>query len=309
MIIAYLKDTDSNYYEDGTPAKLDGTEGDIMVDFPEFYYKWEQMDANKFRYRFALSNIDGNFKYIPRSLVGAYKACLIDDKIYSHSGVMLNNGGITYTKYVESAIARGQGYQIIDFQHHCIIAFMLYAKYGNRDLQAILGVGNGYDINTGTTNRNGNRDTSGETSGFVNGLGLEGVFGGYYEWVQGVSILDYVWTISDPDGTQRNIEACRGSGVIGNVAAENGPFFDMVPITYNNASTTTRYTDQYNGKIGGPFILARSGLKSSVLNGVALINAEYSVLGLSSNFVTRLAFRGVIHQAESVNVFKSISIL
>lgn len=31
--IAYLRDDNSNYYEDGTAAKLDGTEGDVMVDF------------------------------------------------------------------------------------------------------------------------------------------------------------------------------------------------------------------------------------------------------------------------------------
>ena len=39
VTIAYLNNSNSNQYEDGTAAKLDGTEGDVMVDFPEFYYK------------------------------------------------------------------------------------------------------------------------------------------------------------------------------------------------------------------------------------------------------------------------------
>ena len=75
------------FYEDGTAAKLDGTEGDVMVDFPEFYYKWESVDSNKFRYRFAEYNVDGTFKHVPRSLVGAYKGYMTSNKLYSRSGV------------------------------------------------------------------------------------------------------------------------------------------------------------------------------------------------------------------------------
>ena len=74
VTIAYLRDDNSNFYEDGTAAKLDGTEGDVMVDFPEFYYKWVKVDDNKFTYRFAFYNVDGSYKHVPRSLVGAYKA-------------------------------------------------------------------------------------------------------------------------------------------------------------------------------------------------------------------------------------------
>ena len=85
VTISYLKDTDSNYYADGSSAKLDGTEGDVMVDFPEFYYKHEKIDANKFRYRFAEYNVDGTFKHVPRSLVGAYTAYQNGGKIYSRS--------------------------------------------------------------------------------------------------------------------------------------------------------------------------------------------------------------------------------
>jgi hypothetical protein len=310
VTIAYLKDTDSNYYEDGTAAQLNGNEGDVMVDFPEFYYKHEKIDANKFRYRFAEYNVDGTFKHVPRSLVGAYKAYQTGGKLYSRSGVTpaINT---TYASFASYAAARGAGYQLIDFQQHCVIAFMLYAKYGNRNLQAVLGVG-GATYNpattTGTTNQKGNRDTVNETSGYVNGLGIEGVFGGQYEWTQGVSIQDRVWTITDPDGTVRNVNAHTGDGWITSEAAETGPFFDMVP-TAVGGSETTHYSDYYYQTSGGPFCLLRSSYSSSAHGGVAYSNANSVASRSYANIGSRLAFRGVVREAQSVSAFKSLPVL
>ena len=64
-----------------------------------------------------------------------------------------------------------------------------------------------------------------ESSKYVCGLGLEGVFGGICEWVEGVEINNRVWKITDPDGSTRNVNAGSVSGWIKNIAAENGPFF------------------------------------------------------------------------------------
>ena len=310
VTISYLKDTDSNYYADGSSAKLDGTEGDVMVDFPEFYYKHEKIDANKFRYRFAEYNVDGTFKHVPRSLVGAYKAYQTGGKLYSRSGVTpaINT---TYASFASYAAARGAGYQLIDFQQHCVIAFMLYAKYGNRNLQAVLGVG-GATYNpattTGTTNQKGNRDTVNETSGYVNGLGIEGVFGGLYEWTQGVSIQDRVWTITDPDGTQRNVNAGTENGWITKIAAETGPFFDMVPVAVGG-SETTHYSDYYYQASGGPFCLLRSYYSSYTNGGVAYSDASSAASSSGTSIGSRLAFRGVVREAQSVSAFKSLPVL
>ena len=310
VTIAYLKDTDSNYYEDGTAAQLNGNEGDVMVDFPEFYYKHEKIDANKFRYRFAEYNVDGTFKHVPRSLVGAYKAYQTGSKLYSRSGVTPTTS-TTYTNFASYAAARGAGYQLIDFQQHCVIAFMLYAKYGNRNLQAVLGVG-GATYNpattTGTTNQKGNRDTVNETSGYVNGLGIEGVFGGQYEWTQGVSIQDRVWTITDPDGTVRKVNAHTSDGWITSEAAEAGPFFDMVP-TAVGGSETTHYSDHYWQTSGGPFCLLRSSYSSYTNGGVAYSDAADAASNSAASIGSRLAFRGVVREAQSVSAFKSLSVL
>ena len=310
VTIAYLNNSNSNQYEDGTAAKLDGTEGDVMVDFPEFYYKWEKVDDNKFRYRFAEYNVDGTFKHVPRSLVGAYKAYQTGNKLYSRSGVTPTTNKST-NDFDGYATARGAGYQRIDFQQHCVIAFMLYAKYGNRNLQAVLGAG-GATYNpattTGSSNSRGNADTQNETSKYVCGLGIEGVFGGIYEWVKGVTVNNRVWTITDPDGSTRNVNAGTSNGWITNVAAENGPFFDMVP-TAVGGSETTGYSDYYAQSANSGLVLARSYYDSYTYGGVAYALADNDASHTDSNLGSRLAFRGVIREAESVSAFKALPVL
>lgn len=310
VTISYLRDDNSNFYADGSAAKLDGTEGDVMVDFPEFYYKWEQVDSNRFRYRFAEYNVDGTFKHVPRSLVGAYKAYQTGNKLYSRSGVTptTNVSSGQFDTYVS---ARGKGYQRIDFQQHCVIAFMLYAKYGNRNLQAVLGAGGAtYSpaTTTGSSNATGNADTKNESSKYVCGLGLEGVFGGIYEWVKGVEINNRVWKITDPDGSIHNVNAGTSDGWITNIAAENGPFFDMVP-TNVGGSDSTHYSDYYYQTSGNSLVLARSSGGSDAKGGVAYAGADGAASSTGSGYGSRLAFRGVIREAESVNAFKALAVL
>ena len=269
------------------------------------------MDDNKFRYRFAEYNVDGTFKHVPRSLVGAYKAYQTGSKLYSRSGVhpTVSKSSNDFDGY---ASARGQGYQRIDFQQHCVIAFMLYAKYGTRNLQAVLGVGGAVSgssaTTTGTSNATGNADTRNETSKYVCGLGLEGVFGGIYEWVKGVSINNRVWTITDPDGSSRQVNAGTSDGWITNVAAENGPYFDMVP-TNVGGSDSTYYSDYYWQNTGSAFVLARSYGDSGTSGGVAYADAHDGASNTYSAYGSRLAFRGVIREAESVSAFKALQVL
>ena len=160
---------------------------------------------------------------------------------------------------------------------------------------------------TGTSNATGIADTKNETSKYVCGLGLEGVFGGIYEWVKGVEINNRVWKITDPDGATRNVNAGTEDGWITNVAAENGPFFDMVP-TKVGGSETTHYSDYYWQSSGGPLVLARSSFDSSSV-GVAYAYASYDASHTISYYGSRLAFRGVIREAASVSAFKALSVL
>ena len=77
------------------------------------------------------------------------------NKLYSRSGVNPTVSKSTNDLTV-NATARGSGYQRIDFQQHCVIAFMLYARYGNRNLQAVLGVGGAVSGSSATTTGSSN---------------------------------------------------------------------------------------------------------------------------------------------------------
>lgn len=309
VTISYLKNDDSNFYEDGSASLLTGNNGDVMVYKPEFYYKYEKISDTKFSYKLSENYIDETYIHSPASLIGAYKAQLISNKLYSRSRAtpMVNNDIATFDI---QAKARGAGYQLIDYEQHCMIALMLYAKYGNRNLQAVLGAGGATytpATATGTTNQKGNNDTVNETSGYVNGLGIEGVFGGFYEWVSGVAIQDRVWTITNQDGTTRTSNAHSADGWITNVAAEAGPHFDMIP-TGVGGSETTHYSDYYH-QSDVTRVLARSCSSSATFGGVAYTGANYTSSSDIVNVGSRLAFRGEITEESNVEAFKALPII
>nr|DAT47418.1 MAG TPA: tail collar fiber protein [Caudoviricetes sp.] len=71
--VAYYLDTnDSTKKEGGAPAKLDGTDGQVMVEMPSFYYKFEE-DGNKRRALISLENTPG-FSKFEKCYVSAYEA-------------------------------------------------------------------------------------------------------------------------------------------------------------------------------------------------------------------------------------------
>lgn len=307
----YLDSTDTTKFKDGTTALLDTSQGDAMVVLPEFWYKYEKLEGTKFCYWVSDTEKDSTWVHIGQSLVGTYKGYANASKLYSRSGVTPTTS-TTYTNFASYAAARGAGYQLIDFQQHCVIALLLYAKYKNRNSQNSVGNGSAVDYptsSTGTTNQNGNKDTVSGVRGYVNGLGIEGVFGGISEWVQGVSIQDNVWTITDPDGATRKVNAYTSNGWITGEAFETGPFFDMVPTAAINGSDNTYYSDNYHQASGGPFCLLRSYGSSSTFGGVAYSNARVTALVSPADVSSRLAFRGTLTEETDVAKFKAIPIV
>lgn len=267
------------------------------------------MDDNRFLYHFADHDIDGTYIHVPASLVGAYKGYVSLNGLYSWSGVTPTTLK-SFNDFEGYAKARGTGFQIIDFQQHCVIAMMLYAKYKTRNLQGVLGpggAGSSPAATTGSSNATGNADTKGEYSKYACGLGLEGVFGCINEWVKGVEINNRVWKITDPDGSTRNVNAETFSGWIINIAAENGPFFDVVP-TQVGGSDSTHYSDYYSRTSDSSLVLARSGYRSYPTGGVAYTDAVYDVSDMDSSYGSRLAFHGTISELAP-RQFKRLPVL
>lgn len=311
VAIAYLDNEDSTKYEDGTTAVLNGGDGDVMVYKPSFYYKHKAVSSTSFAYELSETGGDG-WIHSPASLVGAYKAQVVSNKLYSRSGVT-PTASVSQANFIAYAQGRGAGYNIIDFEQHCMIALLFYAKYGTRNSQGVLGAGTAnYNTNntTGSTNSLGNRDSVPSTTLYVNFQGIEGVHGGYYEWVSGLVINAYVWTATNPDGTQRTVgtaPAINGQWIT-EVAAANGPYFDMMPIS-TGGSDTTYYCDTYYSNANSGLVLARSCSGSDAVGGVSFTVASYASSNANALIASRLAFRGVIREAESVSAFKALQVL
>ena len=129
----------------------------------------------------------------------------------------------------------------------------------------------------------------------------------FYEWVEGVEINNRVWKITDPDGSTRNVNAGTSNGWITNIAAENGPFFDVVP-TNVGGNDSMHYSDYYSQTSSNSIVLARSYSGSDTSSGVAYAYASRNALSASSYFGSRLAFRGIISEVAPEQ-FKKLPVL
>lgn len=77
----YLDANNSELKADGGQAKLDGTDGNVMVEIPEFFYKFEVSESDGVKTVKLMISEDGidGFNYSPKHYVGAYYATLNRD--------------------------------------------------------------------------------------------------------------------------------------------------------------------------------------------------------------------------------------
>jgi len=169
----YLDANDSTLKEDGvTPAVLDGTDGNVMVEIPKFWYKhnlasnvntWEIADGSATGFTvhpaFIKDGVEVSHRYI-----GAYDACYLDatdstyksglnlddmtsnldlanDKLASVSGVY-PLVGITRAEARSLAANNGTGWHQLDFALWSAIQMLFLVEHGDFKAQGILGAGN-----------------------------------------------------------------------------------------------------------------------------------------------------------------------
>ena len=104
----YLNSNNSNLKEDGTPAILDGSDGDVMVEIPAFFYKHETIIENGIEYhclKISEHALTG-YRYIPKRYTSAYEVTMnretnklasVCTTIYDNSQVSINFD----SKYIE----------------------------------------------------------------------------------------------------------------------------------------------------------------------------------------------------------------
>lgn len=165
----YLDEFDSTLQEDGvTPANLDGTDGQVMVEIPETYVRtvyrgstvtWEvaHIPTEGFELHPAFEG-----GAVSKVYIGAYDAVvydtsaasvidglnsdnnssrvdLVNDELYSTSGnyVMV---GLTRDEFRQ--LAANTGFQLYDYYQWQLVQLLWITEYGNWNSQDVLGRGN-----------------------------------------------------------------------------------------------------------------------------------------------------------------------
>jgi hypothetical protein len=168
----YLNPSDSTEKADGSAANIDGTDGNVMVEIPKFYYRHTLVGPlNTWKIRttplagytlhpaFTKAGVEVNYRYI-----GAYDACYLDatdstyksglnlddmasnldlanDKLASVSGVY-PLVGVTRDECRTLAENNGTGWHQLDFALWSAIQMLYLVEYADFNTQANLGDGN-----------------------------------------------------------------------------------------------------------------------------------------------------------------------
>lgn len=316
-----LNDANSTQYYDGTTAKLDGTQGDVFLKLPEFYYKGTEGNQVEISFAKELPNASVASEYIrwdPNTLIGVYEAYNGSSKMYSRSGVT-STGNVSQSTCKNYAAARGTGYQLVDWQMHCVMGCLYYAMYGNTDCQSSIGKGTKSNTkSTGQTNSLGMTDTVAGINGnsmSINYWGLENWWGNKSEYIHDYDnpANSLSATVNDPvNGGTRPLPIFGYSGYYPK-KMKFGRYLDLIVATNDpkNSSSEVGYCDsqQWPSRTNSrPRVVTRSSGGNSTTGGVANTYADYTTTHTISNNTSRLAFRGSLIEATSVSAFKAITI-
>lgn len=191
----------NNYaqYEDGTSAPINTLGSyDVMVAFPKRGLKISTAN-NKVTISMTDDPDNADFKYYAHSYgahnncdlvyVGAYKASVSDNKLYSCSGQspLVSQTIGTFRTYANN---RGEGYEQMTFYVRTYLAVMYILRFGNLNSQSA--VGRGFVDGNSAATTTGQTDARGMNWGEATGkyqskcLGIEDMWGNVHEWIDGI---------------------------------------------------------------------------------------------------------------------------
>ena len=332
VAICYLDGNDSELFHDGvTAASLDGSMGQWMTDIPSYRYshkggEYDLSDINNIPnlvHEITLTHNDlddnitewGNSGLFRRCLVGVTEAVNVSNKLWSKKGGQ-STGRLTSVVFHNYATALGSGFDIIDYETHCKIAHLFYAKYANRNPQEMSQFGYGdrsYSRTIGATSSLGNNDD--RTSTQISFLGIEDFYGGKYEWMSGIHSNGSIYYIYDgfepdaePTASYRTVDiggSARRNGYISKVYwGEHG---DMIPIEVS-ASSTTHYCDSGVVANSGWRVARRSHYSANANGGVACFSASNDSGNSVNSVGSRIQYRGPIQVIEDPAEFISLPV-
>jgi hypothetical protein len=229
VVTTYLNALNSNYTDTGAIANLTGTNGNVMVEIPKFYYKYSYVGTTH-NWSISLTPLDGYAVHpafnkgvveVEHRYIGAYNASVSgtgsNAVLKSVSGEYCD-GNMTRAEMRTRAKAIGTGWGILDFNLVSAIQLLMLVEFNNFNTQSAIGMGRTqlyggsfgdgryYGLNglsnsignaTGNVDYVGDADDAGAALSYMSYRGIENFYGNVWKWVDGINIQDFVPFVSN----------------------------------------------------------------------------------------------------------------
>ena len=294
----YLSATDSTKREDGvTAADLTGASGNVMVEIPKFWVKYDNTTSAKQMWispgpsagyvvhpAFVKNGVEVDYRYYR-----AYKGSVNGTKLISRSGVSAASNE-TIEKFRTKAQANGTGWGLVDWNLLFAVQTLLFIEIGTFNSQSVLGNGNDtgsdYGMTTGGSNSIGNASSpSTNDDTWMSYRGIENFYADIFEWIDGINISErLVYTSNTQSTFASNVfsDAYTSTGV---TLPNKGYIKDMdfstkgfIP-TVATGSDSTYVTDYVNSSTG-----ARVGAFGGRAGNLFVCGAACLSAGFASSF-------------------------
>lgn len=181
----YLHPNDSTKKADGSAAVLDGTDGQVMVEIPEHWWKYEK--SGDVHYWYVSPTEKSGWNHFEKSYIGAYEAAIWDhsasdyvggssnivdtanDKLASVAAGVTAHTNETRAEYRTIAENRGTGWHQLDNRIWAAVQRLMIIEYANFNFQDKISTGLTDANSTDWSNYNGYSPL--HNAGLTNGLG------------------------------------------------------------------------------------------------------------------------------------------
>ena len=210
----YLHPTDSTKKADGTAAIINGTDGNVMVEIPKFWYKYEHVsgvhkwsisDGNsgpdyEVHPAFIRGGVEKDYRYYP-----AYEGFNLSGKLISGSG-RIPTVSQTRAQFRILAAANGAGWSQIDWNLLAAVQLLYLTEYADFNSQAMIGRGNDtgsdYTMTTGGSNSIGNASSlSTNNDTWMSYRGIENWYASMFKFIDGVNVQERKYFINSNPAT------------------------------------------------------------------------------------------------------------
>lgn len=307
----YLSATDSTKKADGSAAIIDGTDGNVMVEIPKFWYKYENVGGvhkwsisgtaqtgYEVHPAFIRGGVEKSFRYYC-----AYQGYTLSGKLISGSG-RVPTASKTRATFRTEAAANGTGWSQIDWNLLIAVQLLYLVEYANFNTQARLGQGitsgGVYTAVTGSSNSLGNASspsTNTDTQ-FMSYRGIENWYGQIHKFIDGVNVNERVYYVNNNPATfaddvftgdyiNTGITSATGAGYVKNLV-ESGKGF--VASNTSGGSDSTFVPDRFYESTGMRIMVFGGDASDGAYVGGFYVKVIYTAPGSKSSIGSGLSF-------------------